>query len=84
MADGGATIRIDETLKKRLEAAAEAAGESLDAYVRQALEAFVDDAETDWDEIDRICDETLAKGDGIAWEEFRPRLVAFGRRDRGR
>jgi predicted transcriptional regulator len=82
MADGGATIQIDETLKKRLEAAAETAGQPLHAYVHDVLETLVAEYEADWDEVDRICDETIAKGDGIPFEELRPWLSGWGKPDR--
>ncbi len=81
MADDGATIRIDPALTSKLQAAADAAGESFDVYVRHALETFAGD-ETDWDEIDRICDETIAKGDGIPFEDLRPWLQSWGKPDR--
>jgi predicted transcriptional regulator len=70
MADGGLTLKIDEELAERLKVAAEAAGESVDDYARHALEAFAE-APADWEEIDRIAEETVAKGDGIPWEEVK-------------
>lgn len=81
MADDGVTIRIDEALQARLEAAAEASGETFQQYVRRALEVFAD-APADLDELSRICDETVAKGDGIPFEEFRPWLQSWGSRDK--
>ncbi len=80
MADDGVTIRIDQALQARLEAAAEASGETFEQYVRHALEAFAESG-PDWDEVDRICDETLAKGDGIPFEELRPWLQGWGKPD---
>lgn len=76
MDDGALTIEIDEALAERLKAAAAAAGESLDDYVRHALEVF---GAGDWDEIDRICDETEARGDGVALEDLRPWLQGWGK-----
>ena len=79
MADDGVTIRIDEALQARPEVAAKSSGETFEQYVRHALEAFADTA-TDWDEVERICDETLEKGDGIPWEDFSQRLKTLGQR----
>ena len=70
MADGGLTLKIDDDLAERLKAAAEAAGESIDSYARHVLEAAAD-PETDWEEIDRIAEETVAKGNGIPWEDVK-------------
>ena len=78
MADDGATIRLDAELTQRLAAAAEAAGEVFDDFVRHALEAIAAD-DTDWQEVARICQETEERGDGIPWEEFRSRLDSFGK-----
>ena len=80
MADGGLTLTIDETLAQRLREAADSAGQSVEAYARQALEAFADDT-ADWDEIDRICDETITKADGLALETITPWLEGWGRTD---
>ena len=77
MADGDVTLRIDEALADRLRLAAEAAGQSLEAYARQALEAFSN--ADDWDEVDRICDETIARGDGVPLDEVRPWLKGWGK-----
>ncbi len=82
MADDGVTIRIDEALQARLEAAAEASGETFEQYVRHALEVFADSA-TDWDEVELICNETREAGDGIPWEDFGPRLKTLGQRRPG-
>ncbi len=79
MADDGANITIDEALVVRLKAAADAVGEDFHDFVRNALEAFADQP-TDRDEVERICDETVAKGDGIAWRDFEPRLRSLGQR----
>jgi predicted transcriptional regulator len=80
MADGGMTLNIDEALTQRLRDAAQSAGQSVEVYARQALEAFADDA-VDWEEIDRICDETIAKGDGLSLEAITPWLDGWGKTD---
>lgn len=68
MADGGLTIEIDPDLAERLKAAAAASGESLDDYVRHALEAFSGDA-GDWAEDLRRLAEYDATGESIGVEE---------------
>jgi len=80
MADGDLTLKIDQALAERLKAAADAAGESLDDYVRHALEVF---GAGDWDEIDRICDQTVAEGDGVPFEGLRPWLRSWGKASGG-
>jgi len=80
MADGGMTLSIDEALTQKLRDAAQSAGESLESYARQALEAFADDA-VDWDEIDRICDATIANEDGLPLETLAPWLDGWGKPD---
>ena len=42
MAGGGLTITLDEALAARIRAAAKAAGLSVEAFVRQALERALD------------------------------------------
>ena len=77
MADDGATIRLDAELTQRLAAAAEAAGEAFDDFVKQGLEALLDH-EAELEELQRIVDETIEKGNGIPLEEFEERLRSFG------
>ena len=85
MADDGFTVRIDDDLAEDVKAAAAAKGIPVEMFVRDALASHVF-AEIEWSddpdpEIDRkIAEETLRRGDGIAWEDFRDRFVAFGRR----
>ena len=79
MADGGLTLQIDEALAERLRLAAKAAGESVEAYALQALEAFGDSG--DWGDVERIVDETLARGDGVALNDVRPWLRSWGKPD---
>jgi plasmid stability protein len=84
MADGGLTLTIDEALAERLKARAEAAGQSVEDYARQALDHAAEapgfgEAEAAYaDEMDRICEETLRTG-GIPWEQFRERLLTLGK-----
>ncbi len=80
MADGGMTLTIDETLAQRLRDAAQSAGESVETYARQALEAFAE-GDVDWDEIDGICDQTNAKADGLPLEAITPWLNGWGKPD---
>jgi plasmid stability protein len=87
MADGGMTLTIDEALAERLKARAEAAGQSVEDYARQALDLAAEapgfsEAEAAYaDELDRICDEAERTG-GVPWEQVRARLLSFGDRTR--
>jgi predicted transcriptional regulator len=80
MADDGATIRITAELTQKLEAAAQAAGESLDQFIRRELEAIAE-REAELDELERIVDETIQNGDGIPLEEIEPWLRGWGKPD---
>ena len=71
MADGELTLHIDADLAARLKSAAEANGESVEAYAKHALEVFADNG-ADWAEDDRIAAETIANGDGIPLEDVLP------------
>jgi predicted transcriptional regulator len=84
MADDGFTVRIDDDLAEDVRAAAAAKGIPVEMFVRDALASHVvaeiawsDDPDPAIDE--RIAEETLRRGDGIPWEEFRERLAMFGR-----
>lgn len=55
------TIRLDDELKERLAAAAERAGKTAHAFIRDAITESVEQAEFDA-EMDRICEER--------WGEF--------------
>ena len=79
MADGGITLQIGEDLAERLKARAEAAGESLETFAVHALEAVADPP--DWDEIERDCEDTVERGDGIPLEEVAPWLRGWGKSD---
>ena len=77
MADGGMTLTIDEVLAERLRARAEAAGQSVEDFALRLLE---EDAAI-WDEVDAICDATLANDDGIPLEELEPWMRGWGKSD---
>jgi plasmid stability protein len=77
MADGGMTLTIDEALAERLKARAEAAGQSVEDFARRLLE---EDAAI-WDEVDAICDATIANGDGVPLEELEPWMRGWGKSD---
>lgn len=80
MADDGVTIRIDAELAERLRKEAKATGRTLEEYVQVALDAVVlSDETTDWEELERICNEAVEEGTGIPWEEFKPRLQNLGK-----
>ncbi len=85
MADDGFTVRIDDDLADDIKAAAAAKGVPVEMFVRDALASHVL-AEIEWSSdpdpaIDeQIAEETLRRGDGIAWEAFRERFKLFGRR----
>jgi predicted transcriptional regulator len=85
MADDSFTVRIDSDLAESVRAAAAASGVSVEAFVRGALESYVL-ADLEWSgdpdpKIDeRIAEETLRRGDGIAWDTFRTRFKTFGQR----
>jgi len=81
MADGGLTLQIDEALAERLKARAEAAGQSVEDFARQALDA-VTQRSPEAEEMDRICAETLRDG-GVPWEEFEARLLSTRRSPAG-
>jgi len=87
MADGEITLKIDAALAERLKARAEAAGQTVEDYARQALDQAAEapglsEAEAAYaDEIDHICDEAERTG-GVPWEQVRARLLGFGDRRR--
>ena len=77
MADGGLTLQIDEALAERLKARAEAAGQSVEDFALRLLE---EDAAI-WDEVDAICDATIANDDGIPLEDLEPWMRGWGKSD---
>jgi predicted transcriptional regulator len=76
------TIRIEDTLKARVAAAAERAGKTTHAFIRDAITRTVEQAESD-DALDRLADERwasiLATGETVGWEEARTWLAARSR-----
>jgi hypothetical protein len=85
MADDGFIVRIDDDLADDVRAVAAAKGISVELFVRDALASHLmadiewsDDPDPAIDE--RTVEETLRRGDGIPWEEFRKRFKTFGQR----
>jgi len=85
MADGEITLKIDAALAERLRTRAEAAGQSLEDYARQALDLAAEPRGLEergasyWREVDEICDEAERTG-GVPWEQVEARLLNFGKK----
>lgn len=77
MADGEITLKIDEALAERLRARAAAAGRSVEDFALRLLE---EDAAI-WEEVDAICDATIANDDGIPLEELESWMRGWGKSD---
>jgi hypothetical protein len=77
MADGGLTLQIDKALAERLKARADAVGQSVEDFALRLLE---EDAAI-WDEVDAICDATIANNDGIPLEDLEPWMRGWGKSD---
>ena len=81
------TIRIDDELKSRVAAAAQRAGTSTHAFIVDAIQQTVDQAEAHAD-FHRVADERwaklLASGKSIGWDEMRAYLEARARGERAR
>jgi predicted transcriptional regulator len=81
------TIRIDDELKIRVAAVAERAGKSAHAFIVEAIEQTVEQAEAHAD-FHRVADERWAKmlatGKSIGWDELRIYLEARARGERPR
>lgn len=81
------TIRIQEALKARISAAAERAGKTPHAFMLDAIEQSVEQAEIA-EEFHRIADERWAKilatGKTVPWNETRVWLEARARGERPR
>jgi predicted transcriptional regulator len=79
------TIRIDEDLKARVASAAERAGKSAHAFIVEAIEQTVDQAEAD-DDFHRLADarwaKVLATGETVAWDDAKAYLEARARGER--
>jgi len=73
------TIRIDESLKARVAAAAERAGKTSHGFILDAIAQTVEQAEMS-DDFHREADERwakiLAKGKTVAWNDMRDYLAA--------
>jgi predicted transcriptional regulator len=76
------TIRIEDSLKRRVAAAADRAGKTAHAFIVDAIAETVDQAEMEA-EIHRIADErwgkALATGKTVPWSEAKEYLVARAR-----
>ena len=76
------TIRLDDTMKERIAAAAEHAGKSAHAFILDAISQTVEQVELD-SAFNDIADErwkgVLASGKTIAWEDAKAYLAAKSR-----
>ena len=76
------TIRLDDTMKERIAAAADHAGKSAHAFILDAISQTVEQVELDC-EFNDIADErwkgVLASGKTIAWEDAKAYLAAKSR-----
>jgi predicted transcriptional regulator len=76
------TIRIDDTLKARVAAAAERAGKTAHAFILDAIAQTVEQVEFD-DAFHRVADErwatVLATGKSVAWDDAKTWLEARSR-----
>ena len=81
------TIRIEDELKMRITAAAERAGKTAHAFMLEAIEQIVEQAELE-EEFDRVADERWAKilatGKTVPWNEAKAWLEARARGERPR
>ena len=76
------TIRLDDTLKERIAAAANHAGKSAHAFILDAISQTVEQVELD-SEFNDIADERwkgiLASGKTVSWEDAKAYLAAKSR-----
>jgi len=76
------TIRIDDTMKERIAAAADHAGKSAHAFILDAISQTVDQSEMDR-EFNAIADErwkgVLASGKTVSWDDAKAYLTAKSR-----
>jgi predicted transcriptional regulator len=81
------TIRIDDTLKARVAAAAERAGKTAHAFILDAIAQTVEQVEFD-DAFHRVADErwatVLATGKSVAWDDAKTWLEARSRGESAR
>lgn len=79
------TIRIEDDLKARIAAAAERSGKTAHAFMIEAIEQTVEQAERDLD-FHRVADErwaaVVATGKTVSWDEARAYLLARARGER--
>ena len=81
------TIRIDDELKERVAAAAEKAGKTAHAFMLDAIQQGVDQAELDEDfhrAADARWSKLLATGKTVAWDDAKAWLEARARGERPR
>lgn len=76
------TIRLDDTMKERIAAAADHAGKSAHAFILDAISQTVEQVEID-SEFNEIADERwkaiLASGKTVSWEDAKAYLTARSR-----
>ncbi|MDP2368414.1 CopG family ribbon-helix-helix protein [Rhodoferax sp.] len=76
------TIRLDDTMKERIAAAADDAGKSAHAFILDAISQTVEQVELDR-EFNEIADERwkaiLASGKTVSWEDAKAYLAAKSR-----
>ncbi|MEY4767223.1 MAG: hypothetical protein RI907_3896 [Pseudomonadota bacterium] len=81
------TIRIEDDLKARVAAAAERAGKTAHAFILDAIEQTVEQAEQD-EAFHRLADERWARlldtGKTVAWSDARAYLEARAKGDKAR
>ncbi|HET8995421.1 MAG TPA: ribbon-helix-helix protein, CopG family [Acetobacteraceae bacterium] len=79
------TIRLEDALKARVAAAAERAGKTTHAFIRDAIAQTVEQAELE-DALHRVADERwaamLATGETVGWDDARAWLTARSRGER--
>lgn len=73
------TIRLDDSMKERIAAAAEHAGKSAHAFILDAISQTVEQVELD-NEFHEVADERwkgiLASGKTVSWEDAKAYLAA--------
>lgn len=76
------TIRLDDTMKERVAAAADHAGKSAHAFILDAISQTVEQVEID-SAFNEIADERwkgiLASGETVSWEDAKAYLTAKSR-----
>lgn len=76
------TIRLDDTMKQRIAAAADHAGKSAHAFILDAIAQTVEQVELD-SEFNKVADERwkgiLASGKTVSWDDAKAYLAAKSR-----